>query len=304
MPLTDSALQNLLRMILKGEHYRNAVVNEISNDFLRFTVNFFKDIAYAKLEGIEVAEDWYEKYFLGDRFKPKEMKIYAGLNDKTLTNIYGSASQKVILSVAPIHYDDMMQRVASLIDREFSDLRIALTIRYNEFSVELNLRETFIVVNTLGIKHAQIRGGAWSGLGKKLELPLMLTMANLYRVPKESYKHRGLSKQGREVDFHFFSRMGRHHRCEVKLMGKGNPESVDSSIARDSGIFIADTLSNLNKSQLDERDCHWVELSAENGYQRMFDVLQDLGVPSEQFTGDLDAALDSIIPEAFRSPES
>ena len=33
-------------------------------------------------------------------------------------------------------------------------------------------------------------------------------------------------------------------------MGKGNPESADVVIARDSNIFIADTLSKQNKAQL------------------------------------------------------
>ena len=299
MPLTASALQNLLRMILKGEPYRIAVVNEISNDFFRFTVGFFKDIAYAKLEGMEVTEDWYKRYFLGGRFEPKEMKIYAGLNDKTLTNIYGSASQKVILSVAPERYDEMMLRVSSLIEREFSNLRISLTLQYNEFSVELNLAETLIVVNTLGIKHAQIRGGAWSGLGKKLELPLMLTLAKLYAVPNTNYAAKGLTGESREVDFHFSSRAGIDYYCEVKLMGKGNPESADSAIARDSNIFIADTLSDANRTQLARRNRHWIELRETNGFQKMYQILSYLDVPCSEMDGDLDSALDEIIPQVF-----
>ncbi len=33
-------------------------------------------------------------------------------------------------------------------------------------------------------------------------------------------------------------------------MGKGNPESADAVIARESDIFIADTLSDQNEEQL------------------------------------------------------
>ena len=54
MPLADEALQNVLRMILKGEHYRKAVLSEISDDFFRFTVRFFKDVATAKINGMEI----------------------------------------------------------------------------------------------------------------------------------------------------------------------------------------------------------------------------------------------------------
>ena len=37
-------------------------------------------------------------------------------------------------------------------------------------------------------------------------------------------------------------------------MGQGNPESADAIIARDSDLFVADTLSQQNKDQCDERD--------------------------------------------------
>ena len=36
-------------------------------------------------------------------------------------------------------------------------------------------------------------------------------------------------------------------------MGKGNPESADATIARDSDIFVADTLSEQNWNQLAAR---------------------------------------------------
>ena len=43
----------------------------------------------------------------------------------------------------------------------------------------------------------------------------------------------------REIDF-FLKENGKIHKCEVKLMGKGNPESADAFIARESNIFVAD----------------------------------------------------------------
>ncbi len=299
MPLADEALQNVLRMILKGEHYRKAVVNEISDDFLRFTVRFFKDVASAKIEGLELSEDWYKRYFLEGRYPPKETLVYTGLNDKTVLNIYGSASRRVILEVVPEYYNELMQRVGELISNEFPDIRLSMTIRYNDCSVELSFRETLIVVNTLAAKHAEIRGGAWSGLGKRLELPLMLTLAKLYQVPSSHYAGKGLTGENREVDFHFLNRASHQFFCEVKLMGKGNPESADSTIARRSNIFIAQTLSNKNKSQLNNRGHHWVELGATDGYKRIFTVFSYLDIPCVDFDGDLNAALDDIIPSVF-----
>ncbi|MCY3780752.1 MAG: CfrBI family restriction endonuclease [Chloroflexi bacterium] len=299
MPLTDSALQNVLRMILKGEHYRKAVILQISEDFLRFSVQFFKDIVYAKLAGIGIDEDWYEAQFLKGKFSAKETAIYAGLNAKSVFNIYGSSTREVIMEVAPAFYDELLQRVETLIESDFHSLNLHLTINYQDVSVNLTLQETLIVVNTLAAKHAEIRGGAWSGLGKRLELPLMLTLAKLYQVPSSHYAGKGLTGEAREIDFHFLSNSGDQFFCEVKLMGKGNPESADSTIARRSNIFIAQTLSAKNKSQLTNRGHHWVELGAPDGYKRMFTVFTYLDVPCVEFNGDLDAALDTIIPQVF-----
>lgn len=299
MPLADEALQNVLRMILKGEHYRKAVLLQISEDFLRYSVQFFKDIVYAKIEGIGIDEDWYKEEFLSGKYSAKDTAIYAGLNAKSIFNIYGSSTREVIMEVAPAYYDELLERVEALIRTEYASLNLRLTINYREVSVGLTLEETLIVFDTLAAKHAEIRGGAWSGLGKRLELPLMLTLAKLYQVPSSHYAGKGLTGENREVDFHFLSRSGDQFFCEVKLMGKGNPESADSTIARRSNIFIAQTLSDKNKSQLTNRGHHWVELGAPDGYKRIHTVFTYLDIPCVEFDGDLDTALDEIIPQVF-----
>lgn len=79
----------------------------------------------------------------------------------------------------------------------------------------------------------------------------------------------------------------------------GNPESADATIARASDIFIADKLSDLNKTQLDSLGVHWVELRSENGYQKFGAILKQLDVPAEDFTGDLAPALTIIFNSLF-----
>ncbi len=46
-------------------------------------------------------------------------------------------------------------------------------------------------------------------------------------------------------------------------MGRGNPESADAVIARDSRIFVADKLSDTNKAQLNSLKVEWVELHSD-----------------------------------------
>ncbi len=60
-------------------------------------------------------------------------------------------------------------------------------------------------------------------------------------------------------------------------MGKGNPESADATIARDSNIFIADTLSEQNCAQLSSRGVEYLVLrnnkSSINDFVKILDKL-------------------------------
>ena len=82
-------------------------------------------------------------------------------------------------------------------------------------------------------------------------------------------------------------------------MGKGNPESADAVIARDSKVFIADKLSDQNKTQLDELDVAWVALRDDQGFKRFERVLSTLKIPYRKYEENLDSKLDKIIEELF-----
>ena len=86
----------------------------------------------------------------------------------------------------------------------------------------------------------------------------------------------------REVDFKLYGKNKKEYRCEVKLIGSGNPESADAVIARDSDIFVADTLSTQNKNQLNQLGILWVELkdhSKENIISQFKSILSKLEIP-------------------------
>ena len=46
--------------------------------------------------------------------------------------------------------------------------------------------ESLIVINALATKKLQIRGGAWSSIGKKVEKPLVDELCRLAGVPAEN----------------------------------------------------------------------------------------------------------------------
>ena len=217
---------------------------------------------------------------------------------KTISNMYNSSRKEVVLEASRDHYDVLLNAIQDLTAQ--SDVDVSLTIKFRTVSVDLNINESLIVINTLAVKRAALRGGLWSTAGKQVEKPLMTTLCALFRVPLRYFNQSVLptSTSGveREADFYLVDNAGLRHRCEVKLMGRGNPESADAVHARSSQVFVADKLSDLNKAQLDDSDIHWVELRDENGYKRFEQVLTALSIPCQPFEGDMEEALDKIFP--------
>ena len=172
----------------------------------------------------------------------------------------------------------------------------------------MDLNESLIVINTLAVKRAALRGGLWSTAGKRVEKSLMLTLCKLFGVTDKYYKTKILDKEvdpaigsEREVDFYLFSPLNNEgHKCEVKLMGKGNPESADAVIARGSKVFVADKLGPTNKTQLSSLGVEWVELRSADGYKRFFTILKNLNIPATEHYGNIDDRLEKIFVDIFK----
>ena len=276
--------------LINGLDYRQEVVNDINVKFLDFTLEFFKKIVDAKLTDTEINLDWYKQNFLSDvNYSKDEVAIHAGINLKTITNIYGGASRQIVIDVAKQNYDYLKNLIQQLESDGADELNIQIKITKNGVSVDLNLSESLLVLNALATKKIALRGGAWSAIGKRVEKPLLVKLCNLCGVSPKYYNAENFVRDrtlevDREVDFKLYSKGGQEYRCEVKLMGKGNPESADAVIARNSDIFIADTLSDQNKSQLNLRGVYWLELknhNAEDIIAQFKQILDNLDIPHE-----------------------
>ncbi|GHT45394.1 hypothetical protein FACS189454_04790 [Planctomycetales bacterium] len=126
----------------------------------------------------------------------------------------------------------------------------------------------------------------------------MKTLCELFQVQPQYFTQDNNPTSMREIDF-YLSNGRKQFRCEVKLMGIGNPESADAIFARKSNVFIADKLSDTNKTQADELNIQWVELRAVGGYKRFEDVLSFYGIPFTSLNGDLGTELDRILDKLF-----
>lgn len=287
MTFEDEAIKNTVSKLISGKDYRDEVINSINTIFFDFSINFFKQIVDAKMNNREINMDWYKEYFMNpNNFTSDEIANFAGLNKKNITNIYGTSSREIVLTAANNSFEYLRSLLNELENDADSGLAITITISYNDITVKLSLTESLLVINALATKKIQIRGGAWSSIGKKVEKPLLDELCRMANVPAENIDNKTFKKNknlayDREVDYKLISRTGKIYRTEVKLMGKGN--RADATIARDSDIFIADMLSEQNCAQLSSRNIHYLVLkNNENSINNFVKILDDLDIPHKE----------------------
>ncbi|MBR1485684.1 MAG: CfrBI family restriction endonuclease [Synergistaceae bacterium] len=288
MTFEEETIKNTVNKLICGKDYRDEVLNSINTIFFDFSLNFFKKIVEAKMNNQDINMTWYKKYFMNpEEFSSDEIAIYAGINRKTITNIYGTASKEIVLTAAKNNFEYLRSLLNELENDADNGLAIEIKISYNKINVELSLTESLLVINALATKKIQIRGGAWSAIGKKVEKPLLDELCRLANVPAENINNKTFKKNknlsfDREVDYKLISRTGKIYHIEVKLMGKGNPESADATIARDSDIFVADTLSEQNCAQLSSRGIQYLILKDnKNSINDFIKILDKLNIPYE-----------------------
>lgn len=302
MTLKEHVIKEIVTRVIKSQDYRIEIVNLINAEFLQFAIDFFKKIVSAKLNSETITIDWYKRAFMNEDLPSDEIAINSGLNKKTISNMYRSATKQIVIEASNEHFESLYNSIQALVENEH-EIDLILTIKFQNVSVDLNVSESLIVINTLAVKRAALRGGLWSTAGKQAEKVIMLTLCHLYQVAPEYYnaehfvRNRNLDVD-REIDFYL--KNGREEfKCEVKLMGQGNPESADAIIARNSSLFVADTLSQQNKNQCDNLGVCWVACRDTEGYKRFKFALQRFGIPFTDYNGNLDEDLPRILEELF-----
>ena len=288
MTFGEGTVRNTVSKLLSGSDYRDEVINAVNAVFFDFCIKFFREIVDAKFNGQDINMAWYSERFINaDDITADDAAVYAGLNRKTITNIYGTAKHKIVLNAARNNFEYLRSILSELENDTNNDLAVTISISHNKITVELSLTESLLVINALATKKLQIRGGAWSAIGKRVEKPLVDELCRLAGVPEENIDRKIFRKDknlpfDRETDYRLISITGKVYRVEVKLMGRGNPESADATIARDTNIFIADTLSEQNRAQLTSRGVEYLMLHGSRKNKILSDfvkILDKLEIP-------------------------
>ncbi len=289
-------------LVRHDENHRVAITDMIAREFVQYSLTFFQQIVTAKLQGRHIrTDDWYRDLIINPnkrkpKRKPADIAVLGGTSLKSVGNLRGSQSYEVVVDESVKSYDRLVKIIDELTgDDSCPDL--TLSIRMGPVAVDLALEESLIVINSLAMKRGQLRGGSWSAMGKAVEAPLMETLCQLFQVSPQNYRRARRKDGHHEVDFVLIQKNS-VYRCEVKLNGRGNPESATAAIGRDPLVVVADYISDQNRSTLDDKLVKWVDLSESNGYRRFGAVLNSLAIknvtPSD--LDQLDDILDAVLP--------
>lgn len=268
-------IKQCIFQILLGEDHRELYDQQISREFLIDAIDIFKKVVSSKPRSLTSDLNWYKEAFIENEYDKMSQAAHGGTSLKAITNRRHTQRKDVVLQES-LRSFELLQSVVNTVKK--SDISLNISISYNDLTKNLDLCESLVLIHALAMRRNQIRGGNWSSLGKQIEKPLLDSMCRIFKIPSENFAG-GHRREIREVDFALFDIHGNQKKCEVKLMGKGNPEGADSLYARDTDVFIASTLSDTNITQLDESAIEWVELNTRFGFLRFGDVLQRLNIP-------------------------
>lgn len=278
MRLPAVVAREIVELVLKGEDYRPTVINLIDTEFLNYVIEFFKQVVNAKIQGEKITTDWYRERMIDIRLPKDQIAVRAGLNLKTIENARHTQRREVVIDESLKHYEKLKQIIDELVQDD-PEFKVQIKLSFRKVDVTLDVAESLVVINALAVARAAIRGGAWSSAGKQVEKPLMTVLCVLHRVPKKYYDQGRASQSGRETDFYLIDDSGTSYRCEVKLLGKGNPESADAAFARDAKVFVADTISDTMKQELNRAGILWMELRGAQDWTQFAQILDRLGIP-------------------------
>ena len=296
MAIDRDALHLVLRrLILDGENHRRALFQEINRRFLDYAFDYFEAVAAAKADS---GSDWYAEFLQEPGVPVRDRAVRGGLPLKTITNIHGKTSPQVVIAEASSNLVHLHHLISTLRAERGQPSHVA-TLTVGERELPLTLEESLVVINSLAVKRAQISGGLWSSIGKRVEGPLMLVLCRMFDVSDENWSKVPPKVYPHEIDFVLQS-PGRRCLCEVKMVGRGNPESAKAAPAHGAGLLVADWLSDQQRGVLNGEGIAWVSLADKDGWLRFGRVLDEYDIPHAEGgrpISDLDAVIEEVLDE-------
>ena len=259
----------IIRLVLSGEGHRPYMTALKSDIYINFYISFFEEISNHGQEA-DFEDIFIKNSDLDDRL------LNTGINKKTVGDTYNSASREMKEKAIK----EIGRAITEIIqNKETSIEEVSFKFKDNNEYV-FNTKDFLKMILATSTNHAALKGGFASTFGKQVEKPLIKTICKVFGVSENNYEENDQQDNrsySRETDFYIIDDDNNKFKVEFKMMGRGNPEGADSLYARDTSIFMGDTLSETNKKQCEDNGVHWIELR-NNGWIKFGEVLESLNI--------------------------
>ncbi|MHA1344549.1 MAG: hypothetical protein ACTSQG_11215, partial [Promethearchaeota archaeon] len=170
------AVKQVVKNLLMGNDYRDEFLLVIESEFLNYCLEYFKKIMkkhnYEKQDIMQFVSkkdnskndiknkyDWYKDLMLNPNLDKDEVAYNAGLNIKTINNLYNTTRKDVVITASQEHFNNFLNTLEEFLE-DNQEIDAILTIKIGKTSVDFNIVELLFFINSLAVKRSAIRGGS------------------------------------------------------------------------------------------------------------------------------------------------
>ncbi len=303
MKVNANTIKRLIKSILLNENHRLILTASKTDASISFFNDFLNSISERKtltndhsfnglFQGIE--ESFFGEYLSSISIEEEKAKNL-GIPGKTIGDAMGSKSKEKI--------NEGIRLFQPIIDQIISEKNFDLQqvkLNFSDSSHVINSEEFMKLLLASSTWISAINGGFNSSFGKQIEKPIMLTLCKIFNVDQSNYHEYDQLDEGdysRETDFYLRGSRQRDIKCEVKMMGRGNPESIDSAWRKGVKVFVGFEISETGKREANDKGVHTLELR-DKLWIKFDKILNHFKIPNS-FDEDWEENIDDYLDEIF-----
>lgn len=238
-------IDDIIEALFEGKNHRKFVLLEVQRRIVNEMERIINLISLNKEQNkLSKDDDWWKNNLIMVEKNKSDVIWFGGLNNKTISNMMGSATIEICRKLCSENYDALKSLVKEL-PEDFP--RPLIKFQAKKERIELNEIESFLFLFTIMSMSKSLTGGIWSEIGKQAADSFMKIVFQKLKIPNNknvgiSYVLNETGDKG-EMDAIIYFKEQKLFEIEVKLLGGGNPEVAREAIAFESDIFIVDEIS-------------------------------------------------------------
>ncbi len=152
MKLSTVDIQNIITKLLQSEDYHVEILTHINIDLIQEMIEYLNGLGQIKLQFQNDDIDEFKQLLLN--YQPTD-ELVLNLDYDLDKDMQYQLDTQITLDYEREFFDSHY-----LFTEQPLNIDLGMTFRFQNVSIHLTMAETLIVINTIAVKRAQLRGGA------------------------------------------------------------------------------------------------------------------------------------------------